>query len=370
MQSNGNGPLLEIRDLKVHFALREGLFRRGRAVVQAVNGVSLTLPRGEVFGLVGESGCGKTTLGRAVVGLAPVLSGEIRFAGESILGLTGKAAKERARRIQLIFQDPYSSLHPRKIVRDLVGVGLTLHGLAKGYEIDERVLHVLEGVGLGLDHLYRYAHEFSGGQRQRIALARALILKPELLILDEPTSALDVSVQAQTLNLLKDLRQQFDLTYLFISHNLGVVRYMSRRIGVMYLGHIVEMGATEELFGRAQHPYTRVLLSALPSLDPDAPSTRQVLTGEVPTPINPPPGCPFAPRCPDAQEICAHEKPLLLQRGTDPAHVCACHFPRLMEAEGQGPMTNHQWRKGRSRHRNWPLGFGHSSSGGSHGHRR
>jgi len=370
MQSNGNGPLLEIRDLKVHFALREGLLRRGRAVVQAVNGVSLTLPRGEVFGLVGESGCGKTTLGRAVVGLAPVLSGEIRFAGESILGLTGKAAKERARRIQLIFQDPYSSLHPRKIVRDLVGVGLTLHGLAKGYEIDERVLHVLEGVGLGLDHLYRYAHEFSGGQRQRIALARALILKPELLILDEPTSALDVSVQAQTLNLLKDLRQQFDLTYLFISHNLGVVRYMSRRIGVMYLGHIVEMGATEELFGRAQHPYTRVLLSALPSLDPDAPSTRQVLTGEVPTPINPPPGCPFAPRCPDAQEICAHEKPLLLQRGTDPAHVCACHFPRLMEAEGQGPMTNHQWRKGRSRHRNWPLGFGHSSSGGSHGHRR
>ncbi len=370
MQSNGNGPLLEIRDLKVHFALREGLFRRGRAVVQAVNEVSLTLPRGEVFGLVGESGCGKTTLGRAVVGLAPVLSGEIRFAGESILGLTGKAAKERARRIQLIFQDPYSSLHPRKIVRDLVGVGLKIHGLAAGYEIDERVLHVLEGVGLGLDHLYRYAHEFSGGQRQRIALARALILKPELLILDEPTSALDVSVQAQTLNLLKDLRQQFDLTYLFISHNLGVVRYMSRRIGVMYLGHIVEMGATEELFGRAQHPYTRVLLSALPSLDPDAPSTRQVLTGEVPTPINPPPGCPFAPRCPDAQEICAHEKPLLLQRGTDPAHVCACHFPRLMEAEGQGPMTNDQWRKGRSRHRNWPLGFGHSSSGGSHGHRR
>jgi peptide/nickel transport system ATP-binding protein len=328
MAGNGKESLLEIRDLRVHFALQEGLLRRGRAVVQAVSGVSLTLAKGEVFGLVGESGCGKTTLGRAVVGLAPVLSGEIRFAGESVIGLTGPAAKERARRIQLIFQDPYSSLHPRKTVRDLVGVGLKLHGLAKGYEVDERVLQILEGVGLGLDHLYRYAHEFSGGQRQRIALARALILKPELLILDEPTSALDVSVQAQTLNLLKELRQQFDLTYLFISHNLGVVRYMSRRIGVMYLGHIVEMGATEELFRRPQHPYTRVLLSSLPSLDPEAPVTRQVLTGEPPTPINPPPGCPFAPRCPDVQDICAREKPVLLQRGTDPTHVCACHFPR------------------------------------------
>jgi oligopeptide/dipeptide ABC transporter ATP-binding protein len=335
MSSNGDKALLEIRDLRVHFVLKEGMLQRGRAVVQAVDGVSLALQRGEVFGLVGESGCGKTTLGRAVVGLAPVLSGEIRFAGESIIGLTGKSAKQRARHIQLIFQDPYSSLHPRKTVRDLVGVGLTLHGLAKGYEIDERVLAILEGVGLGLDHLYRYAHEFSGGQRQRIALARALILKPELLILDEPTSALDVSVQAQTLNLLKEIRQQFDLTYLFISHNLGVVRYMSRRIGVMYLGHIVEMGATEELFRRPQHPYTRVLLSALPSLDPDAPSTRQVLSGEVPTPINPPPGCPFAPRCADVQDVCAREKPVLDQKGSDPTHRCACHFPRLMAGENQ-----------------------------------
>ena len=332
MVESGTQPLLEIRDLKVHFALREGLLRKGRAVVQAVSGVSLTLSRGEVFGLVGESGCGKTTLGRAVVGLAPVLAGEIRYAGESLVDLTGRAAKERARRIQLIFQDPYASLHPRKTVRDLVGVGLKLHGLATGYEIDERVLAVLEGVGLGLDHLYRYAHEFSGGQRQRIALARALVLKPELLILDEPTSALDVSVQAQTLNLLKDLRRQFDLTYLFISHNLGVVRYMSRRIGVMYLGHIVEMGATEPLFRRPQHPYTRVLLSALPSLDPDAPSQRRLLAGEPPTPINPPPGCPFAPRCPDVQDICRRENPLLIQHGTDATHVCACHFPRLAAA--------------------------------------
>src|SRR5512139_1543035 len=329
MSDDGMQPLLEIRDLMVYFVLREGLFQKNRAVVQAVNGVSLTLERGEIFGLVGESGCGKTTLGRAVVGLAPVLSGTIRFAGESIISLTGRAAKDRARRIQLIFQDPYSSLHPRKTVRDLVGVGLKLHGLATGYEIDERVLAVLEGVGLGLDHLYRYAHEFSGGQRQRIALARALVLKPELLILDEPTSALDVSVQAQTLNLLKELRRQFDLTYLFISHNLGVVRYMSRRIGVMYLGHIVEMGGTEAVFRRPQHPYTRVLLSALPSLDPEAPTRRRLLTGEPPTPINPPPGCPFAPRCPDAQDVCARENPALAQRGANAAHVCACHFPRL-----------------------------------------
>jgi len=326
-----NGALLEIRDLMVHFVLRDGMLRKGRAVVQAVSGVSVALARGEVFGLVGESGCGKTTLGKAVVGLAPVLSGEIRLAGDSIIGLTGAAAKARARRIQLIFQDPYAWLHPRKTVRDLVGVGLKIHGLAHGYQIDEQVLAILEEVGLGLDHLYRYAHEFSGGQRQRIALARALILKPEVLILDEPTSALDVSVQAQTLNLLKALRREFILTYLFISHNLGVVRYMSQRIGVMYLGHIVEMGATEELFRRPQHPYTRVLLSALPSLDPDAPSSRQILTGEVPTPINPPPGCPFAPRCPDAQEVCAREKPVLLPRGTDQSHVCACHFPRVGE---------------------------------------
>jgi oligopeptide/dipeptide ABC transporter ATP-binding protein len=326
-----DGALLEIRDLTVHFALREGLLRKRHAVVQAVTGVSLELARGEVFGLVGESGCGKTTLGRAVVGLAPVLSGQIRFAGEDIIGLTGRAARERARRIQLIFQDPYSSLHPRKTVRDLVGVGLKLHGLAHGYEIDERVLATMEGVGLGLDHLYRYAHEFSGGQRQRIALARALILRPELLILDEPTSALDVSVQAQILNLLKELRREFGLTYLFISHNLGVVRYMSQRIAVMYLGNLVEVGATEPLFLAPQHPYTRILLSALPSLDPEAPSQRQVLMGEPPTPINPPPGCPFASRCPDVQAICAREKPVLTHHASDPAHLCACHFPRLAE---------------------------------------
>ncbi len=337
LSRNGADVLLEIRDLRVHFAVREGLFGRRGGAVQAVSGVSLQLGRGEVFGLVGESGCGKTTLGRAVVGLAPVLAGEIRFAGQSVIGLTGLAARERARHIQLIFQDPYGSLHPRKTVRDLVGAGLRLHGLARGYEIDERVLRILEGVGLGLDHLYRYAHEFSGGQRQRIALARALVLHPELLILDEPTSALDVSVQAQILNLLKDLRREFDLTYLFISHNLGVVRYMSQRIGVMYLGHIVETAPTDALFRSPQHPYSQVLLSALPSLDPDMPSRRRILAGDPPTPIDPPPGCPFAPRCPKAQPVCSREMPDLVPRGSDPAHLCACHFPAINKA-----MTNDQ----------------------------
>ena len=329
--TDGNRALLEISDLTVHFALQEGLLRKKGGIVQAVNGVSLALARGEVFGLVGESGCGKTTLGKAVVGLAPVLSGEIRLNGASLIGLTGAAAKARARRIQLIFQDPYSSLHPRKTVRDLVGVGLKLHGLARGYRIDEQVLAILQEVGLGIDHLYRYAHEFSGGQRQRIALARALILKPEILILDEPTSALDVSVQAQTLNLLKALQRELHLTYLFISHNLGVVRYMSQRMGVMYLGHIVETGETEPIFRAPQHPYTRVLLSALPSLDPEKPSHRQILSGEPPTPVNPPPGCPFAPRCPSVREICSRTQPALDPKGSDPMHRCACHFPFLNE---------------------------------------
>ena len=319
-------PLLRIKDLHVHFAIREGLLSRHYTTVKAVSGVNLVLPRGEVFGLVGESGCGKTTLGRAVVGLAPVTDGEIYFNGHSLVGLSGRKARDRARHVQLIFQDPYSALHPRKTVCELVGVGLKLHGLAEGYEIDEQVLAMLERIGFGIEHLYRYAHEFSGGQRQRIALARALVLHPELLILDEPTSALDVSVQAQILNLLKELQCEFHLTYLFISHDLGVVRYMSNRIGVMYLGHMVEVGLTNDVFRRPHHPYTQVLLSSLPSLDPDIPAKRVLLEGDPPTPINPPPGCPFAPRCPEVQELCRHEKPLLLARGDESTHYSACHF--------------------------------------------
>ena len=323
----GDQTLLRIKDLHVHFPIREGFLMHRHATVRAVNGLSFVLHRGDVFGLVGESGCGKTTLGRAIVGLAPVTDGEIDFNGQSIVGLRGREAYERARRIQLIFQDPYSSLHPRKTVCDLVGVGLKLHGLAQGHAIDEKVLNMLKRVGFSLEHLYRYAHEFSGGQRQRIALARALILQPQLLILDEPTSALDVSVQAQILNLLKELQREFNLTYLFISHDLGVVRYMSNRIGVMYLGCMVETGLTSEVFQRSQHPYTRVLLSSLPSLDPDTPHSGILLEGDPPTPIDPPPGCPFAPRCPEVKDRCRIDKPELRRREHNPTHLTACHYP-------------------------------------------
>jgi oligopeptide/dipeptide ABC transporter ATP-binding protein len=321
--------LLRIENLHVHFPIREGFLMHHQATVKAVNGVDLSLSRGDVFGLVGESGCGKTTLGKAVVGLAPITDGEIYFDNRNIVGLSGREAYERARHIQLIFQDPYSSLHPRKTVCDLVGVGLKLHGLAHGYQIDEMVLAMLKRVGFSIEHLYRYAHEFSGGQRQRIALARALILKPQLLILDEPTSALDVSVQAQILNLLKELHREFNLTYLFVSHDLGVVRYMSSRIGVMYLGNVVETGATRDVFRQSQHPYTRILLSSLPSVDPDTPHHRIVLEGDPPTPIDPPPGCPFAPRCPIAEDRCRLEKPELKPRGKSASHLSACHFPHL-----------------------------------------
>ena len=328
---NSATPLLQIKDLHVHFPIREGLLMQHHTMVKAVNGLGFQLNRGDVFGLVGESGCGKTTLGRAVVGLAPVTSGGIYFNRHSIVGLSGRKAYERARHIQLIFQDPYASLHPRKTVSDLVGVGLKLHHLAAGYEIDEKVLALLKRVGFSLEHMYRYAHEFSGGQRQRIALARALILQPQLLILDEPTSALDVSVQAQILNLLKELQHEFHLTYLFISHDLGVVRYMSNRIGVMYLGSMVETGLTHDVFRQPQHPYTRVLLSSLPSLDPDAPHTGILLEGDPPTPIDPPPGCPFAPRCPEVKSRCRSDKPELIPRSDDATHLAACHFPHLAQ---------------------------------------
>ena len=320
-------PLLELADLHVYFPLRGGLLMRTQATVKAVNGVSLTLRQGEVFGLVGESGCGKTTLGRAVVGLAPVTHGGIVYKQRSLVGLKGLEARERAKYIQLIFQDPYASLHPRKKVRELVGEGLRINKLAQGAAVDEQVLSMLVRVGLGVDHLYRYAHEFSGGQRQRIALARALVLHPELIILDEPTSALDVSVQAQILNLLKELREEFSLTYLFISHDLGVVRYMSQRIGVMYLGNLVEVGGTNSLFTTPRHPYTRSLLSALPQVRGGRKRERIVLQGDPPTPINPPPGCPFAGRCHKAEPQCHTERPVLVAAAGDPNHFTACHFP-------------------------------------------
>jgi peptide/nickel transport system ATP-binding protein/oligopeptide transport system ATP-binding protein len=322
-------PLLEVEDLHVEFRLTGGLLQRTQATVKALSGVSLSLERREVFGLVGESGCGKTTLGRALVGLAPVTGGAIRFKGEDRLTAMNGKGSGRALKIQLIFQDPYGSLHPRKQVCDLVGEGLRINRLAQGDEVDRRSLAMLQRVGLGVDHLYRYPHEFSGGQRQRIALARALVLHPELLVLDEPTSALDVSVQAQTLNLLKQLQRELGLTYLFISHDLGVVRYMSNRIAVMYLGNIVELGPTGEVFARPQHPYTRSLLSALPSVRAGKRTDRIVLQGDPPTPIDPPPGCAFAGRCPKVQDRCHREKPVLAVRAAEPSHQVACHYPEL-----------------------------------------
>ncbi|MGI9334738.1 MAG: ABC transporter ATP-binding protein [Gammaproteobacteria bacterium] len=319
-------PLIEIRDLRVRFPIKKGgIFARAHWL-EALGGVNLDILSGEVFGLVGESGCGKTTLGRALVGIAPIAEGTISFEGKPLVSDTSAEALERARKIQLVFQDPYSSLHPRKKVRDLIGEGLEIHDEAQGVEVDERCLEQLEKVGLGRDHLYRFAHEFSGGQRQRLALARALILKPQLVVLDEPTSALDVSVQAQILNLLNDLRRELNLTYLFISHDLGVIRYLATRTGVMYLGHIVETGPTEEVFDHPRHPYTRSLLDSLPSIANTKRTRHALLEGDPPTPIDPPPGCPFANRCPRVEAICRVDRPALeIPDGS--TNVAACHFP-------------------------------------------
>jgi len=317
--------LLEVKDLHVYFPIRGGVMRRQLHTVKAVSGVSLNLAQGEVLGLVGESGCGKTTLGRALVGLAPMTSGRVFFNAKELHHKNGKSSNH-AMKMQLIFQDPYSSLHPRKQVRDLVCEGLLINGLARVEELDEKVLDILEKVGLGVDHLYRYPHEFSGGQRQRISLARALILKPELIILDEPTSALDVSVQAQILNMLKGLQKEYNLTYLFISHDLSVVRYMSRRIGVMYLGNLVEIGPTRSVFENPKHPYTHSLLSALPSIKKGKRKERMILKGDPPTPIDPPPGCPFADRCSNTQEKCRIEKPVLEPLKKESSQLVACFF--------------------------------------------
>jgi len=321
-------PLLEARDLRVHFPVRGAGLQAREHTLQALAGVSFSLRAGETFGLVGESGCGKTTFGRAVIGLTRITSGEVLYRGAPLAANDAEHMSEHARRMQLIFQDPYASLHPRKSVRDLVGEGLLINHLASRDDLDGKCLAMLERVGLGAEHLYRFPHEFSGGQRQRIALARALILEPELVILDEPTSALDVSVQAQILNLLKVLQKELSLTYLFISHDLGVVRYMSQRIGVMYLGNIVELGTTEQVFASPRHPYTRTLIAALPSIEHGKRTRRTTLEGDPPTPIDPPPGCPFAGRCPQVQAHCREQRPALLPDNGDPGHQLACHYPQ------------------------------------------
>jgi oligopeptide/dipeptide ABC transporter ATP-binding protein len=318
-------PLLEVRDLRKYFPVRKGLLRRETGAVRAVDGVSFELAAGETLGIVGESGCGKTTLGRVVLRLIEPTAGTIRFGGDDLLALSGEALRRKRREMQLIFQDPFSSLNPRMRVGAIVSEGLEVHGLARGAELRARVTRVLERVGLRADAVERYPHEFSGGQRQRIGIARALAVEPQLIVADEPVSALDVSIQAQIVNLLQDLQDELGIAYLFIAHDLRVVEHISHRVAIMYLGRIVEMAGSRELYANPRHPYTRALLSAVPELDPQTRRERIILRGEVPSPIDPPSGCPFHPRCAYAEARCRSEEPLLLGRAD---HRVACHvFP-------------------------------------------
>jgi oligopeptide/dipeptide ABC transporter ATP-binding protein len=317
--------LLEVQNLKVHFPVRDGLFRRVRAHVQAVDDVSFTLAPGETLGLVGESGCGKSTLARALVRLVEPTAGRILLDGEDLTGLRGATLRARRRKLQMIFQDPHGSLDPRLTVAEILGEALDVHRLAADRAARRRrVEDLLESVGLSAAHASRYPHEFSGGQRQRIGIARALAVEPGLLVCDEPVSALDVSVQAQILNLLQDLQAQRGLAYLFIAHDLAVVGHISRRVLVMYLGRFVERAEAKVLLGSPKHPYTQALISAVPVVDPASKRRRLVLPGDVPSPIHPPPGCPFHPRCPVAEGRCRVEGPRL--REVTPGHWAACHL--------------------------------------------
>ncbi|MDK1019066.1 MAG: ABC transporter ATP-binding protein [Actinomycetota bacterium] len=320
-------PLIEIKDLVKEFPVKGGLLQRTVATVNAVSGVNLTIRRGETVGLVGESGCGKTTLGRALVRLLEPTSGSIIFDGVDITHLKSKDLKPFRRRAQIVFQDPYSSLDPRTQVGSSIAEGLRIHGVSEKDERHERVQEMLELVGLHASHASRYPHEFSGGQRQRIGLARALILRPDFIVADEPVSALDVSVQAQVLNLLKELQSELHLTMLFVAHNLAVVEHMSDRVAVMYLGKIVEITDRDQLYSNPLHPYTEALLSAIPIPDPDRPRSATILQGEVPSPIDPPSGCYFHPRCPIGQKgICDVEEPELRPIENDLQRLAACHL--------------------------------------------
>jgi peptide/nickel transport system ATP-binding protein/oligopeptide transport system ATP-binding protein len=317
-------PILEARRLRTYFPVRRGVLQRTVGHVRAVDGVDLTILPGETMGLVGESGCGKSTLGRTLLRLLPATDGEVLFEGQDALALRGSGLKALRRDMQIIFQDPVGSLDPRMTVRDIVGEGLATHGMGSGDEREARVLEMLERVGLRKDVAGRYPHEFSGGQRQRVGIARALVLRPKLVIADEPVSALDVSIQSQVLNLLVELKRDFNLTYLFVAHNLAVVGYISDRIAVMYLGKVVELAPAAELYRRPLHPYTVALLSAIPEPVPGRRRQRIVLQGEVPSPISPPSGCRFRTRCPIAQDLCAElEPPLELK---PEGHLAACHF--------------------------------------------
>jgi len=320
--------LVEVEDLKVHFPIMSGgLLRRQIGAVKAVDGVSFTVERGETLGLVGESGCGKSTTGRAVLQLYRPTAGRVVFDGVDLATLKGNDVRRLRRRSQMIFQDPYASLNPRMTVAEILGEPLRVHGLASGQAKVDRINELLDTVGLSSAIVDRYPHEFSGGQRQRIGIARALAVEPEFIVADEPISALDVSVQAQVVNLMEDLQKEFNLAYLFVAHDLSVVRHLSDRVAVMYLGRIVETADRDEFYANPLHPYSKALLSAVPMPDPELEATREqiILSGDIASPADPPSGCSFRTRCWKAQEVCAQVQPTLVE--LEPRHWAACHFP-------------------------------------------
>ena len=323
---NETETLLSVKDLVMHFPIKRGVFQHTVGYVHAVDGVSFDIHKGETLGLVGESGCGKSTTGRTILQLYKPTAGKVFFEDKELTNMKGEDLRHMRRKMQMIFQDPYASLNPRMTVEEIVGEPLIVHNLAKGREVREKVKELLGLVGLNPAYVDRYPHEFSGGQRQRIGVARALSLQPDLIVCDEPISALDVSIQAQVVNLLEDLQEQFGLTYLFIAHDLSMVRHISDRVAVMYLGIIVELAERQELYEKPLHPYTKALLSAVPIPDPVVEEKRQrmILTGDVPSPINPPSGCRFRTRCPIAADICAEKQPEFREIST--GHYAACHM--------------------------------------------
>jgi peptide/nickel transport system ATP-binding protein len=326
--SGDRQPLVRVQDVKKYFPITQGIiFQREVGRVHAVDGVSLEVFPGETLGVVGETGCGKSTLARLICRLLPVTEGRIEFDGQDITNLKGNALRSLRREIQMIFQDPYSSLNPRKRVGAIIGDPFEIHGIADGKERKKRVQELMEVVGLNPEHYNRYPAEFSGGQRQRVGVARALALRPKLIVCDEPVSALDVSIQAQVINLLEDLQDEYKLTYVFIAHDLSVVRHVSDRVAVMYLGKVVELADARRLYAEPKHPYSGALLSAVPVPDPDqvAQRKRVILLGDVPSPIDPPSGCRFHPRCPKAQQRCVDEEPPLEPKAS--GDLAACHFP-------------------------------------------
>jgi len=324
--STNNDVLLQVEDLYVHFPIYSGFIRRQVGAVHAVDGIGFAIKRGETLGLVGESGSGKSTTGRAILQLLRPTSGSVHFDGTDLVALKGEKLRHMRRKMQMIFQDPYASLNPRMTVGEIVGEPLIVHNMAKSSEVEARVKHLLEVVKLEPSFSSRYPHEFSGGQRQRIGVARALALQPSFIVCDEPISALDVSIQAHVVNLVEDLQGQFNLTYLFIAHDLSMVRHISDRVAVMYLGAIMELASRDEIYLRPLHPYTQALLSAIPIPDPIADSKRKrvILQGDIPSPVNPPSGCRFRTRCPIAQEVCAESRPEF--REIKPGHFVACFF--------------------------------------------